>query len=127
MQSDAITLRRELLMIRNEISALKQREAQIVAEMATNNDLAGNLVFKGEQYKISVVRSTTTVLNEKGLEKVLTAEQWKAACIQKLDRKKLENLANEGIIDPAVLSDFITVTEKTPYVKITSKSLDTGE
>lgn len=106
-------------MVRNLIEDYKRREAEIVTRMANDLSLAGELTYLDKDYRVTVVSATDTKINDKGLRHVLSPEQWEAVTNRKLDRKKLDKLIDNGTIDAELVSDFVTVVQKSPYVRIT--------
>ena len=74
---------------------------------------------EGSEIKVTIVRPTTLKLNEAGLEKELSAAQWKLITKKVVDKKALEDAVVRGKIDPTVVADNSNEVASKPYLRIT--------
>ena len=65
----------------------------------------------GFKFSRTYTRRVNTQIDEKGLRRALTARVFDKYTVRKLDRKKLEQAMDSGVVDPAVVARFV---EQTP-------------
>lgn len=69
--------------------------------------------------KVTYVKQSRVQIDERGLRKALTAKVFDRYTNKVLDRKAMEKAMDEGLVDPTVVSKYLTVTESAPFIKYT--------
>jgi hypothetical protein len=69
----------------------------------------------------TVVRPTTSKVDESKLYELLNEDQWEAITERKLVKSLLAEAVDTGIIDPEVVTEATTFGEGTPHIRWTAK------
>lgn len=100
--------------------AAEEQQAKVIDLLR----LEGKKTHRNKAYKATLVQGTTVKYNEPGLKKALGAQVWRKVTKQVLDKKKLEDLVQEGEIDVHVIAENSVVNDNKPYVRVTPVTED---
>lgn len=116
------------------IAALRKKQAEINEQIKTRQDelLAQleeremeKITYKDEEDGVTitgtVVRSSTVTTDDEALKKKVGAQVWKKITTLTLDKKKLEVAIQAGDVADVDVAAASTITQRTPYVKVTVK------
>lgn len=77
----------------------------------------------GLAHAVTYVRKHTTVIDEPGLRKALTARVFDKYTVRKLDRRAMESAMDAGAVDPITVSRFVTSKPGQPYLEYREKEV----
>jgi len=75
----------------------------------------------GHAHSLTYVVKNTTVIDEPGLRKALTAKVFDKYTKRVLDRKAMEEAMDQGLIDPVTVSTHVELKPHKPYLDYRDK------
>lgn len=81
---------------------------------------AGRKSAKIGDIRVTRVQGTSTKIDSKGLAKAVGAAMWNKITLKTLDKSKLEDKIERGEIDINVVSQYTTVADNKPYIRMSA-------
>lgn len=113
----------EYLDAKAELSRVTKRydlaQQALLDQMEEKHQKSYKWIREGRTRQVTYVKSERSVIDEKGLRKALTAKVFDKYIEKKLNRKKLEEAMNEGVVDPMVVAQHVTTVPGKAYLRFT--------
>ena len=100
-------------------ASLDAVKAKLMEKLEANELETLTIGEEGEEVKVTIVRPTTLKVDEVGLEKALTFNQWANITKVVVDKKALEDSVVRGMIDAATVAQHTKEVASRPYLRIT--------
>lgn len=78
----------------------------------------------GRAFGVTYVQAHTTVIDERGLRKALTAKVFDRYTKKVLDRKAMEAAMDAGAVDPITVSRFVTLNPNKPHLALAEREVE---
>lgn len=102
---------------------LDEAQRLLMKQMESDQRKSYRWVDHGHRYSVSYTQGHTTVIDEKGLRRALTAKVFDRYTKKVLDRKAMEAAMDAGAVDPVTVSRFVTLQPRTPHISMTEKEV----
>jgi hypothetical protein len=117
----------EFLQARAERDKAQERldwaQSRLMKQMEADQRKTFKWSAEGMVHNLTYVSQRTTVIDEPGLRKALTAKIFDRYTKRVLDRKAMESAMDSGAVDPVTVSRFVTQVPKKPYLTYTEKEV----
>lgn len=104
-------------------ATLDEVQLRLVKQMEADQRKSYRWTADGKSHAVTYVVKGTTVIDEPGLRRALTAKVFDKYTIRKLDRRAMEQAMDEGTIDPVTVSRFVTIKPSRPYLELREKEV----
>ena len=98
--------------------------ARLMKQMEADQRKSWRWTEGGRNHNLTYVQQYTTVIDEPGLRKALTAKVFDRYTKRALDRKAMESAMDSGAVDPVTVSRFVTQQPKKPYLTYVDKETE---
>jgi hypothetical protein len=105
---------------------LDEAQAQLMKQMEADQRKSYRWKSDGVAHTVSYVQAHTTVIDEKGLRRALRAKVFDKYTKRVLDRPAMEKAMDAGLIDPVVVSAYVTRKPNKPHLSVTEKEVSDG-
>lgn len=96
-------------------------QARMIKQMEADQRKSYKITDGNWVKTVTYVAKRTTVIDEKGLRKALTAKVYDKYTVRKLDRTAMEKAMDSGEIDPITVSRFVELVPGRPYLELRVK------
>jgi hypothetical protein len=93
-----------------------EAEERLMKQMEADQRKTFRWKAGGRNHSLTYVQKSTTLIDEPGLRKALTAKVFDRYTIRKLDRKAMEEAMGDGTIDPVIVSKYVTPKPQKSYL-----------
>ena len=98
-------------------------QALLMKQMEADQRKSYKWTADGMSHSVSYTQGHTTVIDERGLRKALTAKVFDKYTKKVLDRKAMEQAMDAGSIDPITVSRFVTLRPNKPHLTLVEKEV----
>jgi hypothetical protein len=98
-------------------------QALLMKQMEADQRKSYKWTADGMSHSVSYTQGHTTVIDERGLRKALTAKVFDKYTKKVLDRKAMEQAMDAGSIDPITVSRFVTLKPNKPHLTLIEKEV----
>lgn len=102
---------------------LDETQNQLMKQMEADQRKSYRWTSDGLTHSISYTQGHTTVIDEKGLRRALTAKVFDQYTKRTLDRKAMEAAMDAGAVDPVTVSRFVTLKPNKPHLALQEKEV----
>jgi phosphoenolpyruvate-protein kinase (PTS system EI component) len=102
----------------------EEAQARLIKQMEADQRKTFKWTADGRNHNLTFVQQHTTVIDEPGLRKALTAKIFDRYTKRVLVRQAMERAMDEGKIDPITVSRFVTQRPKKPFINYTEKDTE---
>jgi hypothetical protein len=106
---------------------LDEAQSRLIKQMEADQRKSFRWKEDGVSRAITYVQKRTTVINEAGLRKALTAKVFDKYTKRVLDRKAMEEAMDTGEVDPVTVLQYVTMKPQRPYLELREKEITTEE
>lgn len=99
---------------------IKALQADLLAVLDKEGKKSIPVEVDGRTFKVTKVQSTSMVIDEGSLKRVLGEKAWMKVSTRTLDRKKLEASIAANETDPIIVAECSTEKVNAPYIKLSS-------
>ena len=103
---------------------LDEAQRLLMKQMESDQRKSYRWVDHGHRYSVSYTQGHTTVIDEKGLRRALTAKVFDQYTKKVLDRKAMEQAMDAGAVDPVTVSRYVTSKPNRPHLSMTEKEVE---
>jgi hypothetical protein len=100
---------------------LDEIQSRLMKQMEADQRKTYRWSASGHTFSVSYTQGHTTVIDEKGLRRALTAKVYDKYTKKVLDRKAMESAMDAGVIDPITVSQFVTLQPNKPHLTLREK------
>lgn len=122
---------REYLIARAEMDKAKVRlddaAGRLIKQMESDQRKSFRWDTDGVRRTINYIQKRTTVIDEQGLRKALTAKVYDKYTKRVLDRKAMEDAMGIGAVDEVTVARFVSFKPQRPYLEYREKETTTNE
>lgn len=93
----------------------------LLAHMQENHQKSASVTRMGVRLQVTYTAPVSVTIDEKGLRRALTAKVYDKYTVKKLNRAAMEDAMSNGVIDPMVVSKYITEKPSQPYLRFSEK------
>lgn len=113
---------------RDEAQArLDELSARLIKQMEADQRKSFRWKNRGRSFSLTYVQKHTTMIDERGLRKALTAKVFDRYTKRMLDRKAMEEAMSTGQVDPVTVSRYVTLKPQRTYLEYRDKEDPTSE
>ena len=124
MDNELVTNYLEARARRDEAQAnLDNHTARLIKQMEADQRKSFRWDDSGVRRTVTYVQKRTTVIDERGLRKALTAKIFDRYTKRVLDRKKMEDAMGTGAVDPVTVSQFVSQKPQRPYLEYREREI----
>ena len=105
-------------------SRYEELRDRLVKQMEADQRKYYRWVEDGVVHKLTYVVQHSTLIDEPGLRKALTAKVYDRYTKRVLDRKAMELAMDTGSVDPITVSRFVSQVPKRPFLSYTEKETE---
>ena len=102
---------------------LDEAQARLIKQMEADQRKSFKWTSDGRQRNLTYVVKRTTVVDEPGLRKALTAKIYDRYTKRILDRRAMERAMDAGDVDPVTVSRFVSMKPHNPYLDYREKEV----
>jgi len=99
---------------------IKDLQNDLIGVLDKNGEKSATVEVEGRRFKITKVQSSSMVIDEASLKRVLGEKGWMKVSTRILDRRKLESAIATDEIDPVLVAECSEEKLGAPYVRLTS-------
>lgn len=103
---------------------LDEVQARLMKQMEADQRKAYKFTTGHAAYTVSYVQAHTTVIDEKGLRRALTAKVFDKYTKKVLDRRSMEKAMDSGEVDPVTVSRFVSQTPNRPHLSLRMREVE---
>jgi hypothetical protein len=97
---------------------LDEAQSRLMKQMEADQRKSYKFTTADAKYTVSYTQGHTTVIDEKGLRRALTAKVFDRYTKKVLDRKAMETAMDAGAVDPVTVSRFVTLKPNKPHLTL---------
>ena len=97
--------------------------ARLMKQMEADQRKSYRWQADGHAFGVTYVQAHTTVIDERGLRRALTAKVFDRYTKKVLDRKAMETAMDAGQVDPITVSRFVTLKPNKPHLALNEKEV----
>lgn len=97
--------------------------ARLMKQMEADQRKSYRWQADGHAFGVTYVQAHTTVIDEHGLRRALTAKVFDRYTKKVLDRKAMETAMDAGQVDPITVSRFVTLKPNKPHLALAEKEV----
>ena len=102
---------------------LDDAQGRLAKQMEADQRKTYRWTSDDHSFTVSYKQARTTVIDEKGLRRALTAKVFDRYTKRVLDRKAMESAMDEGSVDPTTVSRFVTIKPGRPYLELREREV----
>ena len=99
---------------------LDELQERLTKEMEANQQKSMKYAHNGLAGQVTYVQNTITKIDEAGLRKALTAKVYDKYTKRSLDKKKMEEAMDQGVIDPMIVVKYVSTAPSKPFLRISA-------
>ena len=102
---------------------LDEIQSRLMKQMEADQRKSYRWQADGRAFGVTYVQAHTTVIDERGLRRALTAKVFDRYTKKVLDRKAMESAMDAGQVDPITVSRYVTLKPNKPHLALAEKEV----